>query len=700
MDDQDEVLNPAPDKTDGSDPSIAGSDADSSIEGHDAGSAESVGFVRDEETGISSAAAEEEEAVPEGDGSPAETHLDGDVDSVSEDTAQPNASAGNDGSPAEPETAGIPAAPEAKIPAEADSHLGHGSSATANAGAGTGLLRPRFAKPGWSDRSADGQDAEFRKFIRPAAAFAVFIIVVSVTWFGISRLMRSMGSGSRRISSSGSGRGESGSFPNGFSGVGIHDRNAAIVSIDYSADEADANETGSRDGNTVGVPAGSAHGHRFASDAATPMSAEGPESTRGGEGAGAGMRQHGDEGDLDSACAPFEPKGGAPRFGGMPFGSTGEPSSSGRTPFAPASAVFGKGDLPHGDSDGLVDASEQVEYIVDYLLSNLSSSGDRVETLSRASRTFGGSGWKWVEKKIWALDPARLVRRMSKFFEKSSFELLGSAEGEVPGSTVLSIGFNGKPMLELLVTPRKTTRALAAIIIDDVGYGGKAGDEIMSMPPVLTLSVLPGERLSMAAAELARKKGFEVMLHQPMEGSSKSIRLGPGGLVTNLSDTEILARFRKNLDGIPGAAGVNNHMGSVFTANRSRMKIILEEIRRRKLFFIDSRTSVDTVAEEEAAALGVPAWRRHVFLDNDVSPSAISRQIGTLIEMAKKEGAAIGIGHAHVETIRTIRSMLPEFEKSGVRLVHAGDILKSKGLSYGADMAASPSTDNNTGGGE
>lgn len=359
-------------------------------------------------------------------------------------------------------------------------------------------------------------------------------------------------------------------------------------------------------------------------------------------------------GNFDSVCAPFDGPGH-------------------ESPEVPASGRA---------SAGLGDASEQVEYIVDYLLSSLASSGDRVETLSRESRTFGGSRWKWVEKKLWTLEPDRMIRRLCSFFEKSSFQLLGRTEGLVPGSTVLSIGFNGKSMLELSVAPRNSRQSLAAIIIDDVGYGGKAGEEIMKMPPVLTLSILPGERLSLATAELARKNGFEVMLHQPMEGSSTSIRLGPGGLVTTMSDDEILRRFRTNLDEVSGAAGVNNHMGSVFTANRSRMRVVLEEIRRRKLFFIDSRTSVETVAEEEAADLGVPAWRRHVFLDNDVDSTAISRQIMVLIEAARKEGGAIGIGHAHVGTIKAIRAMLPEFEKSGVRLVHVGELLKARGLSY------------------
>jgi hypothetical protein len=210
-----------------------------------------------------------------------------------------------------------------------------------------------------------------------------------------------------------------------------------------------------------------------------------------------------------------------------------------------------------------------------------------------------------------------------------------------------------------------------ALIFDDAGASVAQLEPILSLGRPVTIAVLPGLPASRAVAERAAAAGLEVLLHLPLEPeeTENARPLGPGGVTTAMSDEEIAAVVRDGLVDVPGAVGVNGHMGSKATADRRVMTAVLAVVRERGLFFVDSRTTVRTVALPVARALGVPATERTVFLDNEDDPAYIGGQIERLLEAGRAKGWAIGIGHAQRITAEVLRHYLPEFEKAGLVLV-------------------------------
>jgi hypothetical protein len=219
-------------------------------------------------------------------------------------------------------------------------------------------------------------------------------------------------------------------------------------------------------------------------------------------------------------------------------------------------------------------------------------------------------------------------------------------------------------------------RARVAIIFDDAGGSLADLDAIIALSRPVVVSVLPGLRYSREVAGRARAAGLEVFLHLPLEPDDASKDLGPGGITGGMSDEEIAAVIREDLLSVPGAVGVNNHMGSKGTADERIMRAVLAVLRERHLIFIDSVTSSRSIAGRLAAEMDVPTAARAVFLDNEDEPAAIRVQLRRLIALARQRGEAIAIGHAHRQTARVLLSMLDEFEKQGVELVPISSLVR------------------------
>ena len=217
--------------------------------------------------------------------------------------------------------------------------------------------------------------------------------------------------------------------------------------------------------------------------------------------------------------------------------------------------------------------------------------------------------------------------------------------------------------------PEPTAAGRVAIIFDDAGATREQLDPILLLGRPVTIAVLPGLAASRAVAERAAAAGLEVLLHVPLEAEETERRLGPGGITTAMTTEEIVAVMRADLADVPGAIGVNGHMGSRATADRRVMTAVLGVVREYNLFFIDSRTTPATVALPVAQELGIPALERTVFLDNEDDPVYIAGQIRQLLTAARTRAFAIGIGHAQKMTAEVLRDLLPEFDRAGVRLV-------------------------------
>lgn len=193
-----------------------------------------------------------------------------------------------------------------------------------------------------------------------------------------------------------------------------------------------------------------------------------------------------------------------------------------------------------------------------------------------------------------------------------------------------------------------------ALLIDDMGNRHQPGRQLIEMDLLLSFAFLPFTPHAHALMELAHSRQREILLHLPMEATSDKWDPGPGALTTAMSERAIKAQVRKDLEDIPYAVGVNNHMGSKFTSNKAAMRAALAPLQTRELFFLDSITIASSVAHDEAKTLKIKSGRRDIFIDNDQDEAKIKAQLVQLVAIARKHGAAIGIGHPHPATIATL----------------------------------------------
>jgi polysaccharide deacetylase 2 family uncharacterized protein YibQ len=217
-----------------------------------------------------------------------------------------------------------------------------------------------------------------------------------------------------------------------------------------------------------------------------------------------------------------------------------------------------------------------------------------------------------------------------------------------------------------------------AIIIDDIGYDVEAAENLMGMGVPITLSILPHRPHSTELALRAKKKKYEVMLHQPMEPMAyPSVKPGAGAIYSSLSRQEVASITAENIKAVPYAKGVNNHMGSRAMTNNATVQSMLEVIRENGLYFVDSRTIGNTVGYDLARSMEVPAAERSVFIDKS-DKADYQYSIGKLretINRALEQGSCVAIGHPSPETINAIKSMVNKFEEAGVELVFASSLV-------------------------
>lgn len=214
-----------------------------------------------------------------------------------------------------------------------------------------------------------------------------------------------------------------------------------------------------------------------------------------------------------------------------------------------------------------------------------------------------------------------------------------------------------------------------AIIIDDIGYDKSIAKKFLALNAVLTFSILPHSTHDKKIAMMAHSKGFDVMLHLPMEPNEYPlINPGPGVLLTSMSPDQLINKLNEDLDAVPFVKGVNNHMGSKMTTIAPRLHQIFSVLKKRKLYFIDSRTTVDTLCRPSAQLLQVPFGQKDVFIDHIPKPDFIRETIYRLIKIADRHGEAIGIAHPHTTTYEVLREMLPELKEKAI-LVRASDIV-------------------------
>ena len=274
-----------------------------------------------------------------------------------------------------------------------------------------------------------------------------------------------------------------------------------------------------------------------------------------------------------------------------------------------------------------------------------------------------------------------LYQRLKSRADMEGWEFRGKAFHREEKSLTLSLEAWLNPQLGYHLHFRKpiskAVPARVAIIIDDIGSSLTLLQSLLMVEQPLTLSIIPDLPYSAEAARLGHRKGWDIMLHLPMEPDDyPSTNPGQGAILSSMSQSEVEQIIEDNVYSIPYLKGINNHMGSRITRDREAISSVLECVRKHRLFFIDSRTSEDSIACEVARNMNIPAAARTIFLDEVAEVSHSQNQLLRSVELAQLNGYAICIGHIYPSTIEALKTTLPLLQKKGVKLVFASEVVQ------------------------
>ncbi len=223
-------------------------------------------------------------------------------------------------------------------------------------------------------------------------------------------------------------------------------------------------------------------------------------------------------------------------------------------------------------------------------------------------------------------------------------------------------------------------KAKVAIVIDDFGqtYPGGA-KEMLSIDRPLTFAVMPNGEYSRQQAVQAAKRGFEIIVHLPMQPvRGKPSWLGPGAITADMTAEEIRRQVRRDFAQVPYASGFNNHMGSLITAREELIRPVLEVAKEKDSFVLDSLTSGNSKIIPMAESLGIAHTKRDVFLDDIKNEAQMKKQLELLADKALTQGSAVGIGHVGVDgpkMARAIKEMIPVMEAKGIEFVYLSELV-------------------------
>ncbi len=233
------------------------------------------------------------------------------------------------------------------------------------------------------------------------------------------------------------------------------------------------------------------------------------------------------------------------------------------------------------------------------------------------------------------------------------------------------------PDIEPIEAVAPVSTGKIAIIIDDFGYrDDNVSEGFLALDAELTLAVIPGHQNSKVFAAKADQKGYEVIVHMPMESTNETRGEKEYMLTTSMTSNEIESRVEEVISEFPEAVGMNNHQGSKATSDKRIMNILSNVLKRHGKYFIDSRTTSETVAEITMRFRGVHTIRRHVFLDNENKQNKIREQLYKLVDKAESKGLAVGIGHARINTLEVLKQEIPKLKEYGFKFQFASFAVK------------------------
>ncbi len=220
-----------------------------------------------------------------------------------------------------------------------------------------------------------------------------------------------------------------------------------------------------------------------------------------------------------------------------------------------------------------------------------------------------------------------------------------------------------------------------AIVIDDIGFDLRLVEELVKIRAPIAFAILPYTPHAAEAARLLHRAGKEILLHLPMEPRSyPEENPGAGTLFTKMNAGELRRQIETNLSRVPYASGVNNHMGSLFMENEAGLSVVMEELAKRGLFFVDSRTTPNTLGRETAARAGVRFAERTIFIDHRRGYTAALSNLTQPHRLAWEKGKPLLlIGHPHGETIRALREAQPRWHEEEVQVIPVSTFISIPG---------------------
>lgn len=242
-------------------------------------------------------------------------------------------------------------------------------------------------------------------------------------------------------------------------------------------------------------------------------------------------------------------------------------------------------------------------------------------------------------------------------------------------------------MLAATISVAAKAAPSVVIIMDDLGYRQTDHDALL-LPKEVVFAILPDTPLATSLSRQADRQGRDVMLHLPMQAVANNRLLGPRAIMADMYPSGIAETLAAALESVPNARGVNNHMGSLLTRQRSAMQALMVEVGQRDMFFIDSRTTPNSLAQKVAEENGVPSAHRHVFIDHDKTPASMRQQLEHLARIARRHGVGIGIAHPHPQTLAFLKEQLPALTASGVQLISLSTYFARQHTAPATELAA------------
>lgn len=223
---------------------------------------------------------------------------------------------------------------------------------------------------------------------------------------------------------------------------------------------------------------------------------------------------------------------------------------------------------------------------------------------------------------------------------------------------------------------KKVLRPKVAIVMDDFGNNMSNLDALFAPRLPVTLSILPNLPYSRRVAELARSRGYEVILHLPLEALDKSAPSESDTIKTDMDGKTVVSMLNQEITTVPGIRGISNHQGSKATEDSATMSTIMADLKKKNLYFFDSFVTDRSICREAAKKAGIRYARRDIFLDNDMSPESIEKQVLSLRRFAFRKGSAIAVCHDRKNTIAVLNRMMPELAADGIEFVMLSDMVK------------------------